>query len=219
MFLRIAALMVLAGGLAACQTRGPTPYQPAADSSGQGGYSERWVDGATYEVTFSGNTQTDRETVETYTLYRAAELARERGFESFALLDRETEELVQRSYVYDPYYSPFYYHRYRYYPYRYGYRAYPYGYAPRPGFGYHPGFYGYGGRYVRRTVERHSFTAMAKVRLFNGEAPQGALRTFNAVQVLSELGPSVRRPAGAPAISNPLPEDPDRPENEAAPEG
>ena len=191
-------------GLAACQTRGPTPYQAATTTTAAGkGYSERWVSEDTYEVTFSGNTQTDRETVETYALYRAAELAREHGYQSFALLDRETEEQVVRNYYYDPVYSPFYYSRYGYRPHRYGYQAYPWGdrpYAYRP-YGYRPygwrpyGYRSYGPAYVRRSYETQEFRATAKVQLYNGEPPEGALKTFEVARVLQELGPRVRRPA------------------------
>lgn len=200
----ILLVFLLCFGLAACQTRGPTPYQAATTTNGQsGGYAEQWIDDATYEVSFSGNTQTDRETVETYALYRAAELAAERGYESFALLDRETEDYVRRNYYYDPVYSPFYYSRFGYWPYRYGYHAYPYTYRPyayRPygyrAYGWRPyGYPAYGPRYVQRSYETHQFTATATVRLYSGDPPEGVLKTFEAAKVVEELAPRIKRPA------------------------
>ena len=43
-------------------------------------------------ITFRGNTLTDRETVETYLLYRAAELTLQNGYDYFIVATRDTEE-------------------------------------------------------------------------------------------------------------------------------
>jgi len=67
-----AAALVLAGGLAGCETA--TPYQPLKPGSSAGGYSETKLEGDRWRITFAGNSMTSRETVETYLLYRAAEL-------------------------------------------------------------------------------------------------------------------------------------------------
>ena len=65
--LRLAAVLVLGVVLAACAK--PTPYKPADNGTG---YTEQKLEANRYRVTFSGNSVTDRETVDNYLLYRAA---------------------------------------------------------------------------------------------------------------------------------------------------
>ena len=64
--------LVLAAALAGCATT--TAYQPRTANSAQG-YADTRLEDNRFRVTFSGNTATSRETVETYLLYRAAALA------------------------------------------------------------------------------------------------------------------------------------------------
>lgn len=52
-----------------------------------GGYSERKISEDTWGVGFSGNGYTTYETVQTYWLYRAAELTVEQGFDGFEIVD------------------------------------------------------------------------------------------------------------------------------------
>src|ERR1700679_1252731 len=90
--LLIAAAAVAAlGGLAACETA--TPYQPlnpAAASSG--GYSDTKLEQDRWRVTFAGNSMTSRETVETYLLYRAAELTVAQGYDWFETVQLQTDK-------------------------------------------------------------------------------------------------------------------------------
>ena len=72
--------------LAACAS--PTPYQPATDGVG---YADRVLETDRFRVTFGGNAETPRATVEDYLLYRAAELALAQGRDYFVLADRDTE--------------------------------------------------------------------------------------------------------------------------------
>lgn len=163
--------------LAACAAPQPTRYQ-ASESSQDFGYSEKWLDEATYEVRFSGNRLTKRDTVENYALYRAAELARENGYESFALLERTVEEHTKERVYYDrpAYYgSPFHYGPY-------GWHS-PYRYHPRP-YSYWP----------PRRVSETTFSAVATVALFTGTAPEDAVKTYDAETVIRELGDKVLRP-------------------------
>ena len=68
-----AAVVGLATGLAGCETA--TPYQPLAPGTAQsGGFTDQRLDDNHFRVTFQGNTETSRETVETYLLDRAAEV-------------------------------------------------------------------------------------------------------------------------------------------------
>ena len=174
---RILGFLAICLTLAACAAPQPTRYQPSESESGFG-YSETWLDEATYEVRFAGNRLTERETVETYALYRAAELAQEKGYQSFALLERTVEEHTRERVYYDSpgfYHSPFF-HR------PYGWRH-PYNYYPRP-YGYWP----------PRRVTQTTFSAVATVALFTGAPPDDAVKTYEAAKVLEELGPRVMRP-------------------------
>lgn len=84
-------------GLTACETA--TPYQPlaAANSDASGGYSETVVAPGRWRVDFKGNSLTSRETVETYLLYRAAQLALENGYDWFTTSDRVNETRVRET--------------------------------------------------------------------------------------------------------------------------
>lgn len=65
-----------------------TPYQAMGFS---GGYSEVQLDRNTFRVEFQGNGYTQRQTIETYLLYRCAELTVEAGFDYFIILGSGTE--------------------------------------------------------------------------------------------------------------------------------
>ena len=86
--MRTLALAAVAGLLAACATA--TPYQPAVTAGY--GFEEQTIEDNRVRITFRGNTLTDRETVETYLLYRAAELTLQSGNDYFVVANRDTEE-------------------------------------------------------------------------------------------------------------------------------
>lgn len=87
---RFAGLAVATAiGLAACGTYGPTPYQPAAGA--QQGYADTRIEPDRYRVSFKGNSLTDRETVENYLLFRAAELTLQQGYDHFTIANRDTD--------------------------------------------------------------------------------------------------------------------------------
>ena len=102
-FLALAAIATL-GGLAACQTA--TPYQPlrAGDASA-GGYSEVRLEQDRWRITFQGNSLTSRETVESYLLYRAAELTSAQGFDWFETVERRTDKHTEAFADPDPFYG------------------------------------------------------------------------------------------------------------------
>ncbi len=100
--------------LAGCAT--PTPYQPAlthAPGSYNPGYTETRVEDGRYRLSFAGNDLTKRETVETYMLYRAAELTLADGYDWFEIVSRGTDEKkrVVTSYD-DPFASSLYWRYY-----------------------------------------------------------------------------------------------------------
>jgi hypothetical protein len=69
------ASLALAVALASCAT--PSLYQPADNREGAAGYTEARLSETAWRVEFVGDDFTSRETVETYLLYRAAELTAE----------------------------------------------------------------------------------------------------------------------------------------------
>ncbi len=89
MNLKFPVAAALAGLLAACASYGPTPYQPAGGSDM--GYSDTRIESDRFRVSFRGNSLTDRETVENYLLYRAAELTLQNGYDHFTIADRDTD--------------------------------------------------------------------------------------------------------------------------------
>lgn len=162
-----------AAGLAACAA--PTPYQSAAP--GAYGYGEQAIESDRYLVSFNGNSLTERETVETFLLYRAAELTLERGFDHFVIVRRDTE--ADRRFVGgEPFaarHSRFGFH------YRYFHPAY--------------GWYGWRDPFWNdvnvREVSRYE--AQAEIVLGRGPAPDDP-SAFEAREVLDNLGPRVVRP-------------------------
>src|SRR5712671_4396926 len=73
--------------LAGCMM--PTPYAPRLEGE-RTGYTDRALTQNRYRVTFTGNSATPRETVESYLLLRAAEVARAAGFNNFVFDTRNT---------------------------------------------------------------------------------------------------------------------------------
>ena len=80
--------------MAACSST--TTYQPAEKRGGYG-YTETELGKDRYRVTFTGNTVTDKETVNDYALLRAAELTLQQGYDWFQLVNRDTESKSRTS--------------------------------------------------------------------------------------------------------------------------
>ena len=168
--------------LGACVTA--TPYQPlgARGSGASGGFSDVRVAANRYRITFAGNSLTTRERVETYLLYRAAELTRERGYDGFTIVDRATDRDVETRVYQDPF-GP---GRYRWWRPSWRYRG---------AFGWRRWDPWYGDPFWAdeidvRTVQR--FEASAEVVMFRGN--RGDDKSFNASEVLENLGPSIELP-------------------------
>ena len=68
-----------------------TPYQSTAF---RGGYSETQLAPDVFRIYFRGNAFTSTERAQDFALLRAAELARERGFVYFAVLDERSSSTV-----------------------------------------------------------------------------------------------------------------------------
>ncbi|MEE2526530.1 hypothetical protein V0U79_09140 [Hyphobacterium sp. HN65] len=171
--MRIAALLLSAGLLlAACAT--PTPYQPSGADGTRYGFSEQQIERDRFRISFAGNSLTDRQTVETYLLYRAAELTRSQGYDHFTVVQRATDENTT-VFNTDPFYSRFYV------DYRY----------------YHPrwGWHGWRDPFWDDTRYREITRYEATAEIVMGRNPSGdEANDFNAGEVLHNLGPDIVRP-------------------------
>src|ERR1700684_1361384 len=86
-----ALAIALAACLAACVTA--TPYQPLARGNAvTGGFTDERLDDTHFPVTFKGNDMTSRARVESYLLYRAAELTADQGYDWFEMVDHHTHD-------------------------------------------------------------------------------------------------------------------------------
>jgi hypothetical protein len=177
-----AALTLLA--LAGCTTA--TPYQPVGTQGrASGGYSDLRIEDNRYRVTFSGNTMTSRETVETYLLYRAAELTQSQGYDWFVMADRGTEK-KSRTTIDQPFSTG------------------PYGWWG-PSWRYRGAGFGWRGwdpvrgdpfwdRQIDvRTVDRYE--ASAEIVMGRGPKPANDPRAFDARQVLANLNARLVTPS------------------------
>ncbi len=187
--------------LTACATA--TPYQPSANTNMRNGFSEVKIENDRVKVTFDGNSLTDRQTVETYLLYRAAELTKSAGYDYFILTDRATDKTtrIQDTGFQDPYYGLF---SYSYYHPGHGwsspyYRPYYHSFyrAGRSHFGgryglYSPFYDSWGSGFDYREITR--YRASAEVKFGRGEKPKDANNAFNAQEVLDNLGDKIIYP-------------------------
>lgn len=193
--------------LVACATA--TPYQPASEPGGFDGFSQQMIENDRARVTFGGNSLTKRETVENYLLYRAAEMAVERGFDTFTLQERDLEAdrrvrvTPGAGGAFDPYFG------YSFYRPRFGWsRGYRFshfaGFNRGIGFGRRGfGSRGFGGRgfyggydpffddYDVQEITK--YRATAEVKFGRGGLADGA-QTFNAREVLQNLGSAITFP-------------------------
>ena len=182
----LAALATSTLLVAGCAT--PTPYRPATGSGfSRTGFSEQQVAPDRFLVTFAGNSVTDRDTVERYLLFRAAELTLQRGYDYFVTVQRDTDR-QQRIYS-TPGFNRFGYGRFWFGG---GYWGPSWRYF-RPGFGwgFYDPFFGdpfLGGADIR-SVDRYEATGEIVMR--RGPIPQGELRAFDARAVVDTIGPSV----------------------------
>lgn len=176
---RLAVFAVTALALSACATSGL--YQ-ARDA--ESGYAETQLGASHWRVEFVGDNFTSRETVETYLLYRAAELTAQNGDEWFAMSAPSTSEDVEiivegeRPQAYrDRYWRPRWRRRSRFF------------WSDVDPVGPMP--------YERRPVlesnvaERVHYSASVEIFTGRGAAPAGA---FDAAQIIARLGPSIIRP-------------------------
>jgi hypothetical protein len=162
------------GLLAACASQ--TPYGPQ-DASGYG-YAETRIESNRFRVAFSGNSLTDQETVETYLLYRAAELTLERGYDWFEIVERDTD--ANRRIVGTGPYPGF--HR----------SAFHYRYF-HPAYGWYPWYDPFWNDVSYREVTRYQ--ADAEVFMGRGQKSDSP-RAYDAREVQANLGARIQYPVG-----------------------
>jgi hypothetical protein len=168
-------MFAAAGLLAACATA--TPYQPAA-ATGSYGYVESRIENNRFRVTFSGNSLTERETVENYLLYRSAELSVAEGYDYFVVANRNTDK--KSRFISDRPSYPGFYPDYMWYHPRWGWRHY-----------YDP----FWDDTTFREVTRYE--ASAEIVLGKGPKPAADAHAFDARQVIANLQSKIARPKPA----------------------
>lgn len=204
--LRYLLIAVSALTLVACATA--TPYQAASEAGGYDGFSQQMIENDRARVTFGGNSLTKRDTVENYLLYRSAELAVERGFETFTLQERDLEAdtktrvtpTIGRGFGFDPYFG------YSFFRPSFGWsRGYPYsrfaGFNRSRGRGFRSGFgrSGFGGSFNDPffndidVQEITKYRATAEVKFGRNTSSEDP-RTFNAQEVLKNLSSTITYP-------------------------
>ena len=162
-----AALLLLAG----CETA--ATYHPLESGTG---YTDEQLAGNRYRVTFTGNSVTRRETVESYLLLRAAEVTLKAGFRHFVFDTRDTEARTT-------YHSDFvgwpgwrghgwYWH------------SWPYG------------DWGLGADVTARPTTRYE--AYAEIVLLTDDQAKSEPRAIDAQDVLDHIGPMARPPEPPP---------------------
>ncbi|MEO1495335.1 MAG: hypothetical protein AAFV19_24595 [Pseudomonadota bacterium] len=165
-FMTIFAVLALA--LTACTE--PTPYQPATDREG---YSDSAIEENRYRVSFAGNSRTKRDTVESYLLYRSAEVTLASGHDWFRVAEQDTEVTTR-------------------------FRSFSTGFG-RSGFGpffyrsnFKHGFFGGVESSTARPINRYE--AFANILVFKGEKPVEDPTAYDARSIIETIGPQVIRP-------------------------
>lgn len=162
----IVVLCVLA--LAGCVTA--TPYRKAVHQHDYG-YQEFKIEENRYRLSFSGNSETPRQIVENYLLYRAAELTLEQGKDYFVIVNSGTDKNTehQSTVVGAP--------------------ALALGYGHHHGRGRHQSF-GFGFNIINATF--NDYQAYGTVLLQSGTKSPTDVHAYNAKEVVTNLGPSIQ---------------------------
>ena len=176
-FSRAVPLALALGLLAGCAT--PTPYAPRTEGQ-RTGYTDRALTQTRYRVTFTGNSVTPRETVESFLLLRAAEVTRAAGYTNFMFDTRNTKANHTVTAVPEgpqPYWGG-----------GFG------GWGRRGAFGYWGGWggwggYGFGYDPAVDVVVRTNYQAYAEIVMLTPEQAAHEPRALNAAEVISHIGP------------------------------
>lgn len=158
----------------------PTPYQAASlTAPSSGGYSQIKIEENRYRLKFAGNSQTARDTVENYMLYRAAELTLDQGYDWFSLVVRDTHEDKRTVNSYDDPFSPYGGFSWRYY--RRGWSV-----------------WGAGMEMSSRTHTYSQYEASAEIVMGKGAKPADDKNAYDAREVKKNLEARILRPTQKP---------------------
>lgn len=185
----VAALAAATLMTAGCATE--TSYRPATGSGfARTGYSDHQIEGNRFEVAFSGNSYTSRDTVEKYLLFRAAELTVQHGADYFILADRQVDRR-SRTFSTGGFGG--------------GYGGFGGLYGGwGPSWRYHGGGFGwrswspwggdpfFGDNIDIQTIDK--FEATAEIIIGKGPKPANNVRAFDARDVMAHIGPSIVMP-------------------------
>jgi hypothetical protein len=160
--------------VAACAT--PTPYQPATTAGGDG-YTTQQIEANRFRISFKGNSLTTRQTVDTYMLYRAAEVTLQSGADYFVIANKD----VDKNTAYENYGDELAWGWGGGWGWRHG------------GFGGGPGW---GGFDYTRPI--NSYDAVADILTFHGQKPATNPQAYDAHEVIAAIGPTVVRIGPAP---------------------
>jgi len=174
--------------LSACATA--TPYQPNLPrQKASGGYSEQRLEPNRWRVTFAGNSLTSRETVESYLLFRAAELTQAQGYDWFAIADRRTDKQTRSYLQTDPFYGSWYGSHFGHFAPTWRYHG-GHGWST-----WHPhmGSPFFASRIDVQTIQK--FEATAEIVMGRGAEPADDPTAFDARAVQENLRPRILSPA------------------------
>ncbi|WP_182977785.1 CC0125/CC1285 family lipoprotein [Gluconacetobacter asukensis] len=177
MQVRQIAAIALLGLVAACTN--PTPYQPATEEGE--GYTTQQIETNRFRVSFQGNSVTSRQTVDTYMLYRCAEVTLENGYNYFVIVNRA----VDKNTAYEGYGDNL----------AWGWGG---GWGWRHG---GAGFGPWGGTGMNYTEPVNSYDAIADIVLYRGTKPANDPYAYDAREVVTAIGPTIMRIAPAPRTS------------------
>jgi hypothetical protein len=169
--------------LSACAT--PTPYQPAVSQNGDG-YTTQQIETNRFRISFRGNSLTTRQTVDTYMLYRAAEVTLQNGGNYFIVTNKD----VDKNTAYENYGDTLAWGWGGGWGGEWGGRNGWEHYGPRPEWG--------GGLDYSQPI--NSYDAIADIVTYRGAKPDNNPYAYDARDVLNVVGPTIVRiaPAGGP---------------------
>lgn len=165
--IKIPLLLVAVTSLAACVSA--TPYRQAQHQNDYG-YQEQKIEQDRYRLSFAGNAETSRQTVENYLLFRAAELTVQEGKDYFIVTNSDTERTTeQQSTVV-------------------GDSRFHFGFGHHSRYGHHHGF-GLGFNVFSTSYD--DYEAFGVIVLKSGKKPADNFDAYDARQVLENLGQSI----------------------------
>ena len=165
--MRIITVLFIFSSLLGCATA--TPYQP--DTHGEG-FKDLKIESNKFRVSFKGNSITPRDTVETYLLYRSAELTKENNFDYFVIREQQVDVKSDYFSTGSPMFGMYG---------GYGRRRYPY-YAS-----------GYSWAQQGSMQSQDRYQAFAYITMYKAE-PSDKPEAYHAEEVLKNLGPNIVRP-------------------------